>query len=427
MSRARLKSVDFYRKIPKDMTEGTIPGSVISVLASLVIAMLLVSEISTRLTPQFNTRVVVDRSLDGDLMRINFNVSFPALSCEFASVDVGDAMGLNRYNLTKTVFKRPIDADLNPLGPIQWERGEKQKPVEHADELQHDKAQALVKYHTEERARDPTGSDEHPPQVLELSAKTFETAKKQNTVLLVNFYAPWCPWSRRLDPVWKAAALETHKKYPETLANKVRVAEVDCTKHEALCVAQHVQGYPSVRVYTKGSDAMRGGGKHDHASYHGDRTVEAIVKFATDLLTGVEDRRGGGEGFTRAKKWRCGFRATRTDTRRCGAIDRPGVFGDRVRAGEESPRPPVDHRLVGHALVPPGIHEHVARRAPLLLRAAALAQPQGSTWRSSTRASTKRVARAPPRRAPATGTTGRSRRRRGGLRGLVGSHRGLAR
>ena len=284
MSRARLKSVDFYRKIPKDMTEGTIPGSVISVLASLVIAMLLVSEISTYLTPQFNTRVVVDRSLDGDLMRINFNVSFPALSCEFASVDVGDAMGLNRYNLTKTVFKRPIDADLNPLGPIQWERGEKQKPVEHADELQHDKAQALVKYHTEERARDPTGSDEHPPQVLELSAKTFETAKKQNTVLLVNFYAPWCPWSRRLDPVWKAAALETHKKYPETLANKVRVAEVDCTKHEALCVAQHVQGYPSVRVYTKGSDAVRGGGKHDHASYHGDRTVEAIVKFATDLL-----------------------------------------------------------------------------------------------------------------------------------------------
>ena len=150
MSRARLKSVDFYRKIPKDMTEGTIPGSVISVLASLVIAMLLVSEISTYLTPQFNTRVVVDRSLDGDLMRINFNVSFPALSCEFASVDVGDAMGLNRYNLTKTVFKRPIDADLNPLGPIQWERGEKQKPVEHADELQHDKARALVKYHTEE-------------------------------------------------------------------------------------------------------------------------------------------------------------------------------------------------------------------------------------------------------------------------------------
>tara|TARA_B110000977_G_scaffold23356_3_gene28099 strand:- start:13962 stop:15572 length:1611 start_codon:yes stop_codon:yes gene_type:complete len=281
MSRSKLKNVDFYRKIPKDMTEGTIPGSVISLVASVVIGMLLISEISTYITPAFNTRVVVDRSLDGDLMRINFNVSFPALSCEFASVDVGDAMGLNRYNLTKTVFKRPIDSNLNPLGPIQWERGEHKKDPKHADDLQVDKAAALVKYHDDLGVKNP-GSVE---PVVELTARSFEGVKKDATVLLVNFYAPWCPWSRRLDPVWKAAALEVHKKYPKTLKNRVLLAEVDCTKHEQLCVAQHIQGYPSVRVYTKGSDAVNTiGGAHDHASYHGDRTVEAITKFATDLL-----------------------------------------------------------------------------------------------------------------------------------------------
>ena len=123
MSKAKFKNVDFYRKIPKDMTEGTISGSVISMLAAAVIGLLLISEIGSYLTPKFDTRVVIDRSADGEMMRINFNVSFPALSCEFASVDVGDAMGLNRFNLTKTVFKRAIDNDLNPLGPIQWERG----------------------------------------------------------------------------------------------------------------------------------------------------------------------------------------------------------------------------------------------------------------------------------------------------------------
>ena len=136
MSKAKFKNVDFYRKIPKDMTEGTIPGSVISMLAALVIGLLLVSEVGSYLTPKFDTRVVIDRSADGEMMRINFNVSFPALSCEFASVDVGDAMGLNRFNLTKTVFKRAIDAKLNPLGPIQWERGhENRKEPEHADDV----------------------------------------------------------------------------------------------------------------------------------------------------------------------------------------------------------------------------------------------------------------------------------------------------
>ena len=121
MSQAlKLKSVDFYRKIPKDMTEGTIPRKRDQRVGQRrSSAMLLVSEISTATSPRSSTRASWSSTaaLDGDLMRINFNVSFPALSCEFASVDVGDAMGLNRYNLTKTVFKRPIDADLNPLGP----------------------------------------------------------------------------------------------------------------------------------------------------------------------------------------------------------------------------------------------------------------------------------------------------------------------
>lgn len=37
--------------------------------------------------------MIVDRSAQGELLRINFNISFPALSCEFATLDVSDALG----------------------------------------------------------------------------------------------------------------------------------------------------------------------------------------------------------------------------------------------------------------------------------------------------------------------------------------------
>ena len=37
--------------------------------------------------------MVVDRSAPDELLRINFNISFPALSCEFATLDVSDALG----------------------------------------------------------------------------------------------------------------------------------------------------------------------------------------------------------------------------------------------------------------------------------------------------------------------------------------------
>lgn len=263
------------------MSEGTIPGSVISMCAAVMISLLLISEVNNYLQPVFKTKVVVDRSMDGELMRINFNVSFPALSCEFMSVDVGDAMGLNRYNLTKTVFKRPIDANFNPTGPTQWERGHG-KEVEHADDAAHEEAMALVASHAEAREANP--EDDHPEPVLALDATNFEAAKQGATVLLVNFFAPWCPWSRRLEPVWEAAGISVHKKYPAHLANRVVLAKVDCTLHEMLCRQNHIQGYPSIRIFTKGSDVIDHGRHHDHASYHGDRTVEAIAKFADTML-----------------------------------------------------------------------------------------------------------------------------------------------
>ena len=45
------------------------------------------------MTLETQTSLVVDRSAQGDLLRINFNISFPSLSCEFATLDVSDALG----------------------------------------------------------------------------------------------------------------------------------------------------------------------------------------------------------------------------------------------------------------------------------------------------------------------------------------------
>ena len=86
------RSVDFYRKLPRDMTEGTVSGSVISIFAAVLMTFLLLSELRSYSSSSFDTKVVVDRSVDGELLLIIFNLSFTALSCEFASVYVGDAL-----------------------------------------------------------------------------------------------------------------------------------------------------------------------------------------------------------------------------------------------------------------------------------------------------------------------------------------------
>lgn len=43
--------------------------------------------------------------------------------------------------------------------------------------------------------------------------------------MVVNYFAPWCPWCQKLAPTWEAATEEVHNKYPES-DGRIRFAKV---------------------------------------------------------------------------------------------------------------------------------------------------------------------------------------------------------
>ena len=59
--------------------------------------------------------VIVNKISDGDFLRIDFNINFPVLSCEFVSVDVSDVLGTNMLNITKAVRKFSMDSSFYPI------------------------------------------------------------------------------------------------------------------------------------------------------------------------------------------------------------------------------------------------------------------------------------------------------------------------
>ena len=61
-------------------------------------------EFNAFLTPNTTSEMVVDRSKHDEHLRINFNISFPALSCEFATLDVSDALGLVSLSSQKLAY-----------------------------------------------------------------------------------------------------------------------------------------------------------------------------------------------------------------------------------------------------------------------------------------------------------------------------------
>ncbi|KAG5033067.1 hypothetical protein JHK85_017049 [Glycine max] len=255
ISATKLKSVDFYRKIPRDLTEASLSGAGLSIVAALAMMFLFGMELSSYLSVSTSTSVIVDKSSDGDYLRIDFNISFPALSCEFASVDVSDVLGTNRLNITKTVRKFSIDSNLRPTG-AEFHSGTVANAVKHDDEVDEESVE---------------GS-------FSLTTHNFDKYVHQSSDKAVDEEKDGL-----VDPTLKARP----KRYDPEMDGRIILAKVDCTQEGDLCRRNHIQGYPSIRIFRKGTDLRSEHGHHEHESYYGDRDTESLVKFMEDLVTSL--------------------------------------------------------------------------------------------------------------------------------------------
>ncbi|PRP81194.1 protein disulfide-isomerase A3-like [Planoprotostelium fungivorum] len=100
--------------------------------------------------------------------------------------------------------------------------------------------------------------------VLVLTSSNFDETVNNNDVVLVEFYAPWCGHCKKLTPEYATAATKLLKNDPPVV-----LAKVDCTVETELQSRFDVKGYPTLKIFRKGTPT----------DYNGPRESQGIVSY----------------------------------------------------------------------------------------------------------------------------------------------------
>eukprot|EP00002_Diphylleia_rotans_P031473 TRINITY_DN6537_c0_g1_i2.p1 TRINITY_DN6537_c0_g1~~TRINITY_DN6537_c0_g1_i2.p1 ORF type:complete len:640 (-),score=159.51 TRINITY_DN6537_c0_g1_i2:151-2070(-) len=108
--------------------------------------------------------------------------------------------------------------------------------------------------------------------VVELTQFNFDSSviNQEEKVWVVEFYAPWCGHCKQLAPEYKKAA--------QKIKGVVQIGAVDCDNKVNQQIAGRfgIRGFPTIKVFVPGNK--------NPIDYQGERTGDAIIKFATGLI-----------------------------------------------------------------------------------------------------------------------------------------------
>tara|TARA_E500000331_G_scaffold329264_1_gene349701 strand:- start:549 stop:908 length:360 start_codon:yes stop_codon:yes gene_type:complete len=114
--------------------------------------------------------------------------------------------------------------------------------------------------------------------VKELTDKDFSLKDNDNTYVLMDFYAAWCPHCKRLAPEYEKAATQICNE-----GIKCKFLKLDADRYEEIGRNQKVRYYPDVRLYNKGNFI-----KAYEGPTEGEQATENLISFIKEHISGLK-------------------------------------------------------------------------------------------------------------------------------------------
>jgi len=254
-----IKNVDAFRSLPQELTESTLSGGWMSLLAYLTMAVLFICELHDFLTPKTTTTITMDAH-QADLMEIHFDITMHKLPCSAADVIVWDTFRESPLPITsKSLTKRNIDFVGNELGF-------------HEDE---DHISDYLVHHAEEH---PEYDKDWDTSSSIFSKFGFEDVIIYHDFTLINFYAEWCVHCRQFAPAWNKTETQADSMiFKDGDGNNViaKLLRINCVAFPTACRDQGIRSYPSIRLYKRDKS---------FTPFKGDRKQEVIIDYLSNAI-----------------------------------------------------------------------------------------------------------------------------------------------
>jgi len=259
-----VRKFDLFRRVDEAyLTSATAYGGTFTLTAYIVMAVLVVFELSAYLSSATSTNVLLDVNQEHEL-KIHINLTMLALPCNFLSVNVYDSFGWTPQNtqMDYTLTRLHINSKHQY---IPGEVYSKDIITTHA-------------YHADDKELKAVEVDEEGHHALDLKGEIgFRAELREHEYTLMNFYSPWCRWCRALAPTYEEAAdLFDKKKFDLDKPISAKFASLNCVKYKEICESYNVQAYPTLLIFHRDGPVF--------PFYKGERTVDKLVQYLMDAI-----------------------------------------------------------------------------------------------------------------------------------------------
>ena len=83
-----IKRLDIYRKVPKDLTQPTTTGAIISICCVVFMLFMTGTELVWFVSPDIRSELVVMNSDPTERIPVKINISIPRMKCEYLGIDI---------------------------------------------------------------------------------------------------------------------------------------------------------------------------------------------------------------------------------------------------------------------------------------------------------------------------------------------------